>query len=292
MNWVDTAAVYGLGHSEEVVGRALAPYRVGEDVFVFTKCGRTLGGPRGRRDRKRPATGVDSRGVRVEPAPARRGAHRPLSGSLARPNHGNADRRLVGDDGRARRRGQGADGSACRTSTSSCSSAARPSATSTPCSRRCRCWPVASARTVLPWAAAHGTGVLVLLAPRLGHPRRRIRHEAACRRSTKTTGAGAAPAFQEPAVSRSLALVDRLEDRRRRARCRRCRRSRVAWVLAQPGVTAAIVGARTPRHVDGWVERVGARARRSRLFARSTVRSPRPAPDPTSRPSRRRTSTR
>jgi aryl-alcohol dehydrogenase-like predicted oxidoreductase len=40
VNWVDTAAVYGLGHSEEVVGRALAPYRVGEDVLVFTKCGR------------------------------------------------------------------------------------------------------------------------------------------------------------------------------------------------------------------------------------------------------------
>lgn len=28
----------------------------------------------------------------------------------------------------------------------------------------------------------------------------------------------------------------------------------VAWVLAQPGVTAAIVGARTPRHVDGWAD--------------------------------------
>jgi aryl-alcohol dehydrogenase-like predicted oxidoreductase len=26
----------------------------------------------------------------------------------------------------------------------------------------------------------------------------------------------------------------------------------VAWVLAQPGVTAAIVGARLPRHADGW----------------------------------------
>jgi aryl-alcohol dehydrogenase-like predicted oxidoreductase len=40
VNWVDTAAVYGLGHSEEVVGRAVRPYRVGEDVLVFTKCGR------------------------------------------------------------------------------------------------------------------------------------------------------------------------------------------------------------------------------------------------------------
>ena len=46
VNWVDTAAVYGLGHSEEVVGRALSPYRVGEDVFVLTKCGRRWEGAR------------------------------------------------------------------------------------------------------------------------------------------------------------------------------------------------------------------------------------------------------
>ena len=39
VNWIDTAAVYGLGHSERVVGRAVTPYRVHEDVYVFTKCG-------------------------------------------------------------------------------------------------------------------------------------------------------------------------------------------------------------------------------------------------------------
>ncbi len=39
VTWVDTAASYGLGHSEEVVRRALEPWRVGEEVFVFTKCG-------------------------------------------------------------------------------------------------------------------------------------------------------------------------------------------------------------------------------------------------------------
>jgi aryl-alcohol dehydrogenase-like predicted oxidoreductase len=38
VTWVDTAASYGLGHSEEVVRRALAPWKVGEEVFVFTKC--------------------------------------------------------------------------------------------------------------------------------------------------------------------------------------------------------------------------------------------------------------
>jgi aryl-alcohol dehydrogenase-like predicted oxidoreductase len=38
VNWIDTAAVYGLGHSEEVVGRALKEWR-GPRPYVFTKCG-------------------------------------------------------------------------------------------------------------------------------------------------------------------------------------------------------------------------------------------------------------
>ena len=39
INWIDTAAVYGLGHSEEVVRRALADMQPSERPFVFTKCG-------------------------------------------------------------------------------------------------------------------------------------------------------------------------------------------------------------------------------------------------------------
>jgi len=39
VNWIDTAAVYGLGHSEEVVARALE--RVARKPYVFTKCERT-----------------------------------------------------------------------------------------------------------------------------------------------------------------------------------------------------------------------------------------------------------
>ena len=37
VNWIDTAAVYGLGHSEEVVGRAVKS-RSGPRPMVFTKC--------------------------------------------------------------------------------------------------------------------------------------------------------------------------------------------------------------------------------------------------------------
>jgi aryl-alcohol dehydrogenase-like predicted oxidoreductase len=38
INWIDTAAVYGLGHSEEVVAKALEG--VSKRPYVFTKCGR------------------------------------------------------------------------------------------------------------------------------------------------------------------------------------------------------------------------------------------------------------
>jgi aryl-alcohol dehydrogenase-like predicted oxidoreductase len=37
VNWIDTAAIYGLGHSEEVVAQALAQWS-GPRPYVFTKC--------------------------------------------------------------------------------------------------------------------------------------------------------------------------------------------------------------------------------------------------------------
>ena len=60
VSWVDTAAVYGYGHSEVVVGRALAGIPVSERPLVFTKCGLRWN------DQDRMATPVrDSRPARV-----------------------------------------------------------------------------------------------------------------------------------------------------------------------------------------------------------------------------------
>jgi len=44
INWIDTAAVYGLGHSEEVVAKALEG--VAQRPYVFTKCARVWDGNR------------------------------------------------------------------------------------------------------------------------------------------------------------------------------------------------------------------------------------------------------
>jgi len=38
INWIDTAAAYGFGRSEEVVGRALKGLAEAERPYVFTKC--------------------------------------------------------------------------------------------------------------------------------------------------------------------------------------------------------------------------------------------------------------
>ena len=38
INWIDTAAIYGLGHSETIVAKALSTW-TGERPYLFTKCG-------------------------------------------------------------------------------------------------------------------------------------------------------------------------------------------------------------------------------------------------------------
>ena len=44
INWIDTAAVYGLGHSEEIVAKALEG--VSTRPYLFTKCRHALGANR------------------------------------------------------------------------------------------------------------------------------------------------------------------------------------------------------------------------------------------------------
>src|SRR5207244_8001003 len=39
INWIDTAAVYGLGHSEEIVAHALRGIPADDRPYVFTKAG-------------------------------------------------------------------------------------------------------------------------------------------------------------------------------------------------------------------------------------------------------------
>ena len=250
VGWVDTAAVYGLGRSEEVVGRAVKPFRVGEDVLVFTKCGRRWEG--------RPAGVI---GNDLRPESIREECERSLTrlgleridlyqvhwpdwttGTLLEESWGTMAE-LV-DEGKARWIGvSNFDVEQLQR----CEAVRHVDSVQPPLSLLSR----GVRTTVLPWAAEHGTGVLCYspLASGLltgAFDRERLAHLGAddWRRD--------APAFQEPLVSRSLALVDSL-----RAIADDLGTTvpavAVAWVLAQPGVSGAIVGARKPTHIDGWI---------------------------------------
>jgi aryl-alcohol dehydrogenase-like predicted oxidoreductase len=59
--------------------------------------------------------------------------------------------------------------------------------------------------------------------------------------------------FQQPALGRNLALRDALRPIAKR-RGVPVSSVAVAWTLAWPGVSGAIVGARAPKQVDGWID--------------------------------------
>jgi aryl-alcohol dehydrogenase-like predicted oxidoreductase len=103
----------------------------------------------------------------------------------------------------------------------------------------------------IPWCASHNTGVICYSPMQSGlltdgFSRERIANLAPDdwrRRSTY---------FQEPDLSRNLALRDALRPIAQRHNTS-VSSVAIAWTLAWPGVTGAIVGARTPAQVDGWI---------------------------------------
>jgi aryl-alcohol dehydrogenase-like predicted oxidoreductase len=249
VNWVDTAAVYGLGHSEEVVGRAVRPYRVGEEVFLFTKCGR--------RWEARPdgAIGNDLRPESIreecEQSLLRLGveridlyqAHWPdwTTGTLLEDSWGTMAE-LV-DEGKVRWIGVS---NFDVEQLGRCEAVRHVDSVQPPLSLLAR----GVRRTVLPWAAEHGVGVLCYSPLASGMLTGAFDHARVDGLADDDWRRGAAT-FQEPLLSRNLALVEHL-----RAIADQLGTTvpalAVGWVLAQQGVTAAIVGGRSPQHVDGW----------------------------------------
>ena len=102
---------------------------------------------------------------------------------------------------------------------------------------------------VIPWCADHGTGVLVYSPMQSGiltdsFSAERVARMAAddWRRRTES--------FNEPALARNIALRDALRPIAAR-HAATVSAVAVAWTLAWPGVTGAIVGARNAAQVDG-----------------------------------------
>ena len=250
VNWIDTAAIYGIGHSEDVVGRALREIPSADRPYVFTKGGLVA-------DRNRPfdepQRNLQPLMIRyeVEASLARLGVnqidlyqfHWPdETGTLIEDSWAELTA-LVGE-GKIRYAG------VCNFDVELLgrAEAVRHVDTLQPPFSLIR---RDSGGDVIPWAADHRTGVIVYSPMQSGILTDTFSAERVAAMAS-TDWRRAAPNFNEPALSRNLALRDALRPIAARHRTT-VSAVAIGWALAWPGVTGAIVGARSAAQVDGWV---------------------------------------
>ena len=250
VNWIDTAAIYGLGHSEEVVARALGGIPASERPLVFTKCGLKFDP----NDRLKPAQRNSQPAFireELENSLRRLGVeridlyqfHRPdETGTSVEDSWGEMGR-LV-DEGKVRAIGVS---NYTVELLERCEKIRHVDSLQPPFSLINR----ASAAELIPWAAAHGTGVIVYSPMASGiltdsFSRERVGAMAPDDWRRRSEG------HTEPQLTRNLGLRDALRPIATRHRTT-VSAVAVAWVLSWPGVSGAIVGARAAEQVDGWL---------------------------------------
>ena len=251
VNWIDTAAVYGLGHSEEVVGQLLRELPAADRPFVFTKCGLVWNEDDRMATPRRVLTPASIR-RECEASLRRLGVERidlyqfhwpdetgtPVEESWA------AMGRLI-EQGKIR--AAGVSNFDVRL-LDRCEAIRHVDSLQPPFSVINR----AAAEKALPWCAGHGTGVICYSPMQSGL----LTESFTAERVSAFAGDDwrrRAPEFQQPNVGRNLALRDALRPIARRHETS-VSAVAIAWTLAWPGVTGAIVGARTPAQVDGWID--------------------------------------
>lgn len=248
VNWIDTAPAYGLGRAEEVVGRALRELSEDDRPFVFTKCGLVWApGARTVSNVLSPASiraeceaslrrlGVDRLDLLQIHWPSEDGTPVEESwetmadlvdeGKVAFVGASNFDVDLL---------------ERCQ--------AVRPVDTYQPELNLITRDAVAG---TIPWCRANGTAVIVYSPMRSGLLTGRFSPERAASLPDDDWRA-THPDFTGEGLQRNLGLVERLRPLADRLSCSLAELA-VAWTLAWPGVTGAIVGARSPEQVDGWV---------------------------------------
>jgi aryl-alcohol dehydrogenase-like predicted oxidoreductase len=250
INWIDTAPVYGLGHAEEIVGRAIAglPKR----PYIFTKCALVwdAGGRISRvmkSDSIRREVENSLRRLRIDVIDLMQ-VHWP--GAEEDLDEAWETLALLKEHGKVRHIGvSNFDvGQMERVRKIAPITSLQP-----PYSALDR----GIEAEVLPYAAMHRIGVVAyapmqsgLLSGKMTRDRIAALPMDDWRRGSKD--------FQEPLLSRNLAVADVLDAVARElspagGRPLTGAEIAVAWVLQQPAVTGAIVGARQPDHVDDFV---------------------------------------
>ena len=250
VNWVDTAAAYGLGHSEEVVGRARRALPEADRPHLFTKCG-LVGDERDPHADPRRTLVPDSIRRECEASLRRLGVERidlyqfhwpdpdtPVEDSW------DAMLGLI-DEGKVRAGGvSNFDVGLLER----CEARGHVGSLQPPFSMINR----DAGADVIPWCAEHGTGVIGYSPMQSGLLTGGFSRERA-KSLPDDDWRTRSDEFTEPRLSRNLELQDALRPVAERHRTTPGAVA-VAWALAWPGVTGAIVGARSPEQVDGWID--------------------------------------
>jgi aryl-alcohol dehydrogenase-like predicted oxidoreductase len=240
MNWIDTAAVYGLGHSEEIVGKALKT--ASKKPYVFTKCAMVWDATR---EIKRTLKEI----------------RREVEDSLKRLQIDSIDLYQIHwpmpdeeiEEGWATMADLKKEGKVRWIGVSNFSVAQME--------RAIKIAPITSLQPpysminrsvepeILPFCLKHGIGVINyspmqsgLLTGAMTKERVAAFPKDDFRRNAK--------AFQEPALDRNLRLADLLKEIGERHGVS-AGVVAIAWTLEQPAITAAIVGGRSGKQVDG-----------------------------------------
>ncbi|MEP6755737.1 MAG: aldo/keto reductase [Chthonomonadales bacterium] len=241
MNWIDTAAIYGLGHSEVVVGKALEGIDR-DSVLVFTKCGRVPD------ESGTPHSDLTPKSIRAE-----------LEASLKRLNLDVIDLyqfhwpdndtgtpveeswstlAALQDEGKVRWIGVS---NFDEPLLAKCEQIRHVDSLQPPFSLVRQ----EVAAEILPWCMRNGTGVIVYSPMQSGllsgtFDKAKIAEDDWRHRS---------PYFQEPQLTKNMELVEHLRSIAA-TRGKTVGQLAIAWTLMNPAVTAAIVGARRPEQVD------------------------------------------
>jgi aryl-alcohol dehydrogenase-like predicted oxidoreductase len=245
INWIDTAAVYGLGHSEEVVARALKGWS-GAKPYIFTKCGLrwdAKGIPQKvlARDSIREELEESLRRLQVDVIDLYQ-IHWPLEPDSPQLEEGWSTLADLKREGKVRWIGV----SNFNVQQLRRAKAIAPiTSLQPPYSLINR----AVEEDILPYCLRDGIGVIVYSPMASGLLTGAMTRERAAK-LPKDDWRSSDPEFREPRLSRSLELVDRLREIAQR-HGRSSGEVAIAWTLRNLAVTGAIVGARNARQANG-----------------------------------------
>lgn len=246
INWVDTAAVYGLGHSEELVARALEGFPDADRPYVFTKCS-LVWDENGevhnvlKRDSIRRECEESLRRLQVEVIDLYQ-IHWPIPDEEI--EEGWSALAELKEEGKVRHIG----------------------VSNFDVSQMERANEIAPVETlqppynmlgrdveeeILPYCGENDIGVIVYSPMRSGLLTGKMTHERVQNMPSDDWRRGADD-FREPKLSRNLELVERLAKIGER-HGKSPAEVAIAWTLRHPAVTAAIVGGRRPDQVDGTI---------------------------------------